>query len=118
MLSVGKSKKDLDGLEMSRGKHNDVWQTLQSHLEKYHQAEEQTKMTIMQDKTELKKNVDIKFSKDNDLNETAAKLDSLQIEVKRMHTDAQRLDQMVQDIHHRISELENKIKNKQTDKTI
>jgi len=59
-LAVGKAKKDLEDREISRAKLNEMWQTLQRHLDKYHQAEEQTKMTVMQDKTALKKNVDIK----------------------------------------------------------
>jgi predicted nuclease with TOPRIM domain len=54
--------------------------------------------------------------KDNELNETAAKLDSLQIQVKQKHVENQRLDEMIQEMHHRIAELESKIKNSQEDK--
>jgi len=54
--------------------------------------------------------------KDNELNETASKLDSLQIQVKQKHVENMRLDQMIREMHHRIAELESKIKNKQEDK--
>lgn len=40
--------------------------------------------------------------KANELNETAAKLDSLQIQAKRKQIENQRLDQMIQDVHQKI----------------